>query len=34
LRALLEQPDSYEEIVFDTARPSPVSYQFAPVAAD
>jgi UDP-3-O-[3-hydroxymyristoyl] N-acetylglucosamine deacetylase len=34
LRALLEQPDSYEEIVFDTARPSPVSYQLAPVAAD
>jgi UDP-3-O-[3-hydroxymyristoyl] N-acetylglucosamine deacetylase len=34
LRALLEQPDAYEEIVFDTARPSPVSYQLAPAAAD
>jgi UDP-3-O-[3-hydroxymyristoyl] N-acetylglucosamine deacetylase len=34
LRALLEQPDAYEEISFDTARPSPVSYQLAPAAAD
>lgn len=31
LRALLEQPDSYEEIAFDEQRPAPVSYQFAPV---
>jgi len=33
LRALLEQPEAYEEISFDTARPSPVSYQLAPAAA-
>ena len=34
LRALLEQPEAYEEIIFDTVRPSPVSYQLQPVAAD
>jgi len=34
LRALLEQPDAYQEVVFDTDRPSPVSYQLQPVAAD
>jgi UDP-3-O-[3-hydroxymyristoyl] N-acetylglucosamine deacetylase len=34
LRSLLEQPDAYEEIVFDTARPSPVSYQLQPAIAD
>ena len=34
LRALLEQPETYEEISFDTARPSPVSYQLAAAAAD
>lgn len=34
LRALLEQPDSYEEVVFDAERPSPVSYQLQPATAD
>jgi len=34
LRALLEQPDSYEEIAFDDKRPSPVSYQLQPALAD
>jgi len=34
LRALLEQADAYEEIIFDDQRPAPVSYQLAPVAAD
>ena len=31
LRALLEQPESYEEIAFDEQRPAPVSYQYAPI---
>lgn len=30
LRALLEQPESYEEVVFDNGGHSPVSYQLAP----
>ena len=30
LRALLEQEDSFEEVIFDDAQPSPVSYQLAP----
>jgi UDP-3-O-[3-hydroxymyristoyl] N-acetylglucosamine deacetylase len=30
LRALLQQPDSYEEVVFDDSQRSPVSYQLAP----
>lgn len=30
LRALLEQQDHFEEVVFDDARRSPVSYQLAP----
>jgi UDP-3-O-[3-hydroxymyristoyl] N-acetylglucosamine deacetylase len=34
LRALAEQPDAYEEVVFDTASPSPVSYQLQMAAAD
>jgi UDP-3-O-[3-hydroxymyristoyl] N-acetylglucosamine deacetylase len=34
LRALLDQPDSYREVVFDAERPSPVSYQLQPIAAD
>ena len=34
LRALLEQPDAYQEVVFDEQRPSPVSYQLVPSAAD
>ncbi|HUF74308.1 MAG TPA: UDP-3-O-acyl-N-acetylglucosamine deacetylase [Gammaproteobacteria bacterium] len=34
LRALLEQPEAFEEIIFDTVRPSPVSYQLQPAAAD
>jgi len=34
LRALLDQPDSYQEVVFDAQRPSPVSYQLQPVGAD
>jgi hypothetical protein len=29
LRALLEQPDTHEEVVFDEGRRSPVSYQLA-----
>jgi UDP-3-O-[3-hydroxymyristoyl] N-acetylglucosamine deacetylase len=34
LRALLDQPDSYQEVVFDAERPSPVSYQLQRIAAD
>jgi UDP-3-O-[3-hydroxymyristoyl] N-acetylglucosamine deacetylase len=34
LRALIDQPDAYEEIVFDSAGASPVSYQLQPVGAD
>lgn len=34
LRALLEQPDAYQEVVFDAERPSPVSYQLKSFAAD
>jgi UDP-3-O-[3-hydroxymyristoyl] N-acetylglucosamine deacetylase len=34
LRALLRQPDAYREVVFDAARPSPVSYQLVPALAD
>jgi UDP-3-O-[3-hydroxymyristoyl] N-acetylglucosamine deacetylase len=34
LRALLDQPDSYQEVVFNEQRPSPVSFQLQPVAAD
>lgn len=34
LRALLEQPACYEEVVFDEQRPSPVSYQLAPGIPD
>jgi UDP-3-O-[3-hydroxymyristoyl] N-acetylglucosamine deacetylase len=34
LRALLDQPDSYQEVVFDAERPSPVSYRLQPIAAD
>jgi UDP-3-O-[3-hydroxymyristoyl] N-acetylglucosamine deacetylase len=34
LRALLAQPEAYREVVFDSARPSPVSYQLAPALAD
>jgi UDP-3-O-[3-hydroxymyristoyl] N-acetylglucosamine deacetylase len=34
LRALLEQPETYQEVVFDEQRPSPVSYQLTPVAVD
>ncbi len=30
LRALIEQESCYEEVVFDDAKPSPVSYQLAP----
>lgn len=30
LRALLAQPECYEEVVFTDARPSPVSYQLVP----
>ena len=30
LRALLEQEDSFEEVVFDDAQPAPVSYQLVP----
>ena len=33
-RAMLAQPDSYEEIVFDDDRRSPVSYQLLPGLAD
>jgi UDP-3-O-[3-hydroxymyristoyl] N-acetylglucosamine deacetylase len=34
LRALLERPQSYEEVVFDEQRRSPVSYQLAPGLPD
>ena len=34
LRALLEQPDAYQEVAYDTERRSPVSYQLQPAAAD
>jgi len=34
LRALLDQPEAYQEVVFDAERPSPVSYQLQPVAVD
>jgi UDP-3-O-[3-hydroxymyristoyl] N-acetylglucosamine deacetylase len=34
LRALLDQPEAYREVVFDASRPSPVSFQLAPAAAD
>jgi UDP-3-O-[3-hydroxymyristoyl] N-acetylglucosamine deacetylase len=34
LRALLERPQCYEEVVFDDKRPSPVSYQLAPTFPD
>jgi UDP-3-O-[3-hydroxymyristoyl] N-acetylglucosamine deacetylase len=34
LRAVLEQPRSYEEVVFDEDRRSPVSYQLAPGVAE
>jgi UDP-3-O-[3-hydroxymyristoyl] N-acetylglucosamine deacetylase len=34
LRAMLGQPESYREVVFDAARPSPVSYQLVPAIAD
>jgi UDP-3-O-[3-hydroxymyristoyl] N-acetylglucosamine deacetylase len=34
LRALLAQPECYEEVAFDEERPSPVSYQLAPSLAD
>jgi UDP-3-O-[3-hydroxymyristoyl] N-acetylglucosamine deacetylase len=34
LRAMLAQPDSYEEVVFEAGRRSPVSYQLAPGYAD
>ena len=34
LRALLSQPEAYREVVFDSARPSPVSYQLVPAVAD
>jgi UDP-3-O-[3-hydroxymyristoyl] N-acetylglucosamine deacetylase len=34
LRALLDQPEAYREVVFDNARPSPVSYQLAPAVAE
>jgi UDP-3-O-[3-hydroxymyristoyl] N-acetylglucosamine deacetylase len=34
LRAMLDQPDSYEEVAFDEQRPSPVSYQLQPATAD
>jgi UDP-3-O-[3-hydroxymyristoyl] N-acetylglucosamine deacetylase len=34
LRALLAQPESYEEVVFNAERPSPVSYQLQPVTVD
>jgi UDP-3-O-[3-hydroxymyristoyl] N-acetylglucosamine deacetylase len=33
-RALLAQPDCYEEVVFDEQRQSPVSYQLAPGLPD
>jgi UDP-3-O-[3-hydroxymyristoyl] N-acetylglucosamine deacetylase len=34
LRALLEQPECYQEVVFDTERASPVSYQLQPTGSD
>ncbi len=34
LRAMLEQPDSFKEVVFDDRQPSPVSYQLAPGIPD
>ncbi len=34
LRSLLEQPQSYEEVVFDDGVESPVSYQLAPGLPD
>jgi UDP-3-O-[3-hydroxymyristoyl] N-acetylglucosamine deacetylase len=34
LRALLEQPEAYQEVVFDDQRHSPISYQLMPTAAD
>ena len=34
LRALLEQPETYEEVVFDSERLSPVSYQLQSAAVD
>jgi UDP-3-O-[3-hydroxymyristoyl] N-acetylglucosamine deacetylase len=34
LRALLAQPECYEEVAFDEARPSPVSYQLVPSLSD
>jgi UDP-3-O-[3-hydroxymyristoyl] N-acetylglucosamine deacetylase len=34
LRALLNQPAAFREVVFDAARPSPVSYQLVPAIAD
>jgi UDP-3-O-[3-hydroxymyristoyl] N-acetylglucosamine deacetylase len=34
LRALLEQPESCEAVVFDSERPSPVSYQLQSALAD
>jgi len=34
LRALLERPDCYEEVVFDDERRSPVSYQLVPGLSD
>lgn len=34
LRALLAQPEAYEEVVFNAERPSPVSYQLQPVTVD
>ena len=34
LRALLEQPASYQEVVFDDEKRSPVSYQLVPAHAD
>ncbi len=34
LRALIEQPECYEEIVFDDVRSSPVAYQLVPGLSD
>ncbi|MDX1563096.1 MAG: UDP-3-O-acyl-N-acetylglucosamine deacetylase, partial [Gammaproteobacteria bacterium] len=34
LRALLERPDAYEEVVFEEERLAPVSYQLAPAGLD
>jgi UDP-3-O-[3-hydroxymyristoyl] N-acetylglucosamine deacetylase len=33
LRALIAEPDSYQEVVFDSERPSPISYQLLPTEA-